>query len=285
MHTTQPRDGTSPHPLEQTGPPCNLQRWQWASQNPLVHDLGTVVVLPFFLHCRRLYATGHLELVQWEWARQNYGHGLWPNRLWPNQLWPNQLRRCVWCGVVCVYVVCVCVLWRAVSRFHGVGFHVWVLVSRIGHVRCPGTALPRDRHSPAATGPPGLHTTTRELQTCTFERTGASNSTKIPREDLQRGRKRTNFAGREGKKRVILGPPPLQAPTLRTPPFEPHFFWVWVPTLGAPYPLATPLELPPPSLPRPPHTWSTTGPPTTTQHTQEKPEQLISKKTQTLNSQ
>ena len=33
----------------------------------------------------------------------------------------------------------------------------------------------------AASGPPGLHTTTRELQTRTFERPGASNTTKIPR--------------------------------------------------------------------------------------------------------
>ena len=32
----------------------------------------------------------------------------------------------------------------------------------------------------AASGPPGLHTTTRELQTRTFERPGASNTTKIP---------------------------------------------------------------------------------------------------------
>ena len=36
------------------------------------------------------------------------------------------------------------------------------------------------------TGPPGFHTTARELQTCTFEGPGASNTTKIPREDPQR---------------------------------------------------------------------------------------------------
>ena len=33
---------------------------------------------------------------------------------------------------------------------------------------------------------PALHTTTRELQTRTFERPGASNTTKIPREDPQK---------------------------------------------------------------------------------------------------
>ena len=53
---------------------------------------------------------------------------------------------CVWCGVVwCGVVWCVCgvvcgeacgAAWVLVSRFHGVGFHVWVLVSRFwfGHV-------------------------------------------------------------------------------------------------------------------------------------------------------
>ena len=56
----------------------------------------------------------------------------------------------VWC-VVCVWCVCVCVCcvaWVLVSRFHGVGFHVWVLVSRFwfSHVRCPDRPS-RDRPS------------------------------------------------------------------------------------------------------------------------------------------
>ena len=38
-------------------------------------------------------------------------------------------------------------------------------------------------------GPPGLHTTTRELQTRTFERPGASNTTKIARANPQREKK------------------------------------------------------------------------------------------------
>ena len=42
---------------------------------------------------------------------------------------------------------------------------------------------------PHQTGPPGLHTTARELQTRTFERPGASNTTKIPRENPQREKK------------------------------------------------------------------------------------------------
>ena len=44
-------------------------------------------------------------------------------------------------------LLCVCVfVWRG-CWFHGVGFHVWVLVSRFwfGHVRAPWTAL---RHGP-----------------------------------------------------------------------------------------------------------------------------------------
>ena len=57
--------------------------------------------------------------------------------------------------------------------------------------------------TPAASGPPRLHTTTRELQTFTFESPGASNTTKIPREDSQRETKKNeNEAGR-GKKKEL----------------------------------------------------------------------------------
>ena len=50
------------------------------------------------------------------------------------------------CCVVCVCVVCVCcVAWVLVSQFNGVGFHVWVLVSKFGLDR-PSL----DRPSPTA---------------------------------------------------------------------------------------------------------------------------------------
>ena len=48
-------------------------------------------------------------------------------------------------------------------------------------------------------GSPYLHTTTRELQTCTFDGPGASNTTKIPREDLQRKTKRAKMGRERGK--------------------------------------------------------------------------------------
>ena len=67
--------------------------------------------------------------------------------------------------------------------------------------------------TPAASGLPGVHTTTRELQTCTFEGSGASNTTKFPREDTQRERqKKSEISGGSGekKKREILGPPTLR---------------------------------------------------------------------------
>ena len=67
-----------------------------------------------------------------------------------------------------------------------------------GTLKC-ARALGLSCETPAASGPPGLHTTTRELQTYTFDGPGASNTTKIPREDPQRGKKRTNFAAGEGK--------------------------------------------------------------------------------------
>ena len=52
--------------------------------------------------------------------------------------------------------------------------------------------------------PPGLHTTTRELQTKTFESRRFNHTTKIPREDPQREKKSEMGAG-EGKKREISG--------------------------------------------------------------------------------
>ena len=88
--------------------------------------------------------------------------------------------------------------------------------------------------------PRGSHTTTQELQTCTFESPGASNTTQNPREDPQRGEKNEFCGGTGKKKREILGPTPtLRTPILRTPTFL--------------------------------------HPPTPTQNTQKKPEQLISK--------
>ena len=160
------------------------------------------------------------------------------------------------CVVLCCVLCVVCVAWVLVSRFHGVGFHVWVLVSRFGLDRpSPGPPFPWTAQNfalffslsrrkfrsfllslgvfslnfggvfessnvhvwalclscetPAASGPPVLHTTTRELRTCTFERSGDSNTTKIPREDTQRGKKRTNFVAGEGKKSAkFWGPHP-----------------------------------------------------------------------------
>ena len=78
-------------------------------------------------------------------------------------------------------------------------------------------------------GPPALDTTARELQTRTFERSGASETPpkfheKTPRE-RQKERKRERE--REKKKREILGPPPFGAPPFVVPRFE-------VPPFGAP---------------------------------------------------
>ena len=71
---------------------------------------------------------------------------------------------------------------------------------------------------PHQTGPPGLHTTTRELQTCTFERPGASNTTKIPRKDPKREKEDRKLWREEGKKkREILGPPPFGPPPFGPP--------------------------------------------------------------------
>ena len=57
-------------------------------------------------------------------------------------------------------------------------------------------------------GPPGFHTTARELQTCTFKGPAASNTTKIPREDTQREKKSEKGTGRGEEKARNFGPPP-----------------------------------------------------------------------------
>ena len=87
---------------------------------------------------------------------------------------------------------------------------------------------------PHQTGPPGLHTTTRELQTCTFERTGASNTTKIPRKRPKEREKRIKNCGGREKKREILGPPPFGASPFGPPPFGPPPFGA--PSLRGPHP-------------------------------------------------
>ena len=71
---------------------------------------------------------------------------------------------------------------------------------------------------PHQTGPPGLHTTTRELQTRTFERPDASNTTRIPRKRPKEREKRTeNCGGESEKKEQNFGPPPFGPPTVRAP--------------------------------------------------------------------
>ena len=84
-------------------------------------------------------------------------------------------------------------------------------------------ALGLSCETPAGLGPPGLHTTTRELQTCTFDGPGASNTTKKPREDPQRETKRAKIVAGDGKKARNFGPATLAGPHLALPhPLEHH---------------------------------------------------------------
>ena len=54
---------------------------------------------------------------------------------------------------------------------------------------------------PGLVGPPGFHTTSREPKRAHLRVPAFKNTTKIQREDTQRGKKRTNFAAGEGKMR------------------------------------------------------------------------------------
>ena len=99
--------------------------------------------------------------------------------------------------------------------------HVWAL-----RLSCETPAAPPDR----AAG--GSHTTARELQTCTFEGPGASNTTKIPRKKPKEREKRIKTVAGEGKKSAKFWAATLRGPTLRGPQLRgPHFFWVRGPTM------------------------------------------------------
>ena len=80
------------------------------------------------------------------------------------------------------------------------------------------------------------HITSYRIQTCTFERQGASNTTKIPRKDPQeREEKNGNCGGRGKIKREIFGPPTLRGPTPRGPTLRaPTFSGFGPPPFGPP---------------------------------------------------
>ena len=76
-----------------------------------------------------------------------------------------------------------------------------------GHPKmCTFLALGLSCETKASSGAPGLHTTTRELQTCTFQAPA-----------LQTPPKFHEKTPREGKKSEFFGPPTLRDPTVRGP--------------------------------------------------------------------
>ena len=104
-------------------------------------------------------------------------------------------------------------------------------------------------------GPPGVRTTARELQTCTFEGPGASNTIKIPRKDPKKREERKKIVAGEGKKSAKFCPlstrrgPTRRAPTPRAPhhsdPDRPHPDHSQQDRLPSP-----PLSRPPPPRPK-----------------------------------
>ena len=66
--------------------------------------------------------------------------------------------------------------------------------------------------APAALGPPGLHTTTRKFQTCTFQAPALQTPPKFHEKTLRERRKNEISGGREKKKAQNLGPPTQRRP-------------------------------------------------------------------------
>ena len=133
---------------------------------------------------------------------------LWPTLanprqpIWPANVGPSIFVRC--CVLLCVVCCCGCgsCLWcgcwfgppapdplppdRPTFRsFFSSPVRSFCL-SLVFSWNFGGVFEGRDPQTPASSGPPGLHTTTRELQTCTFDDPAAlPNTTKKPREDTQ----------------------------------------------------------------------------------------------------
>ena len=169
-----------------------------------------------------------------DFGQSNFGQSIFGQpKFWPIHSWPKlevsgladfgqsnfgqSIFVCVvlccgwcWCVFCCVFVVsCGCLSFVVVVR------GVWLLFDHLAH-----DPSPRPLPSAAASGPPGLHTTTRELQTCTFDGPGASkHHQKTTRRHTVRDKK-SETGGPH-----ILGP--------ISHPSGLHFFWVWAPSFGA----------------------------------------------------
>ena len=78
---------------------------------------------------------------------------------------------------------------------------------------------------PGLVGPPGFHTTAREPKRAHLRVPVFKNTTKIQRENTQRGKKRTNFAAGEGEKRAKFWAVPGRAVPGRAVPGTPNMFF------------------------------------------------------------
>ena len=173
-------------------------------------------------------------------------------QFWPIQFWPILFFCVLWLVLVgkCSVVVCFC-LFVLLCCCVVVLLCCCVVVlfcAVFGRTPPPPAGHP-PKISPTRPGRRGSHTTARELQTCTFVRPGASNTTKIPRKRPKEREKRMKNCGGRGKKSAKFWAPTVRAPTLRGrgPTLRaltfsgfgphlsgPHFFWVWPPTLWGP---------------------------------------------------
>ena len=129
----------------------------------------------------------------------------WPSCFGPGHFWPKPIWAKPFLAKINVSVVSQPVRPRRVGAPKGGG-------PRSGG--CEGWgAKPRKSEGPddPASGPLGLHTTARELQTCTFQGPGTSNTTKIPRKDTQERKKERNLRRESEKKTRNFGLPPFGA--------------------------------------------------------------------------
>ena len=137
----------------------------------------------------------------------------------------------------CVVLCCVLSVWRG-YLFHGVGFHVWVLVSKFGVIDrpSPGPPFPMDRLAPGpnvrSSGSPGFTRQPENSKRTHLSAPALQTPPKFQEKDKRDGKKNKKTVAGEGKKARNFGPhgsgphpsgphpsgPTLRTPSLRTPP-------------------------------------------------------------------
>ena len=140
-------------------------------------------------------------------ARRVGARRVGPREGWGPEGWgfEQQQQRRVGAQNFALFFPCPAAKFVLFSLSGGLLVEFWWCLKRRGAQMCTfgvlGAVVCEPRR-PGLVGPPGFHTTAREPKRAHLSAPVSKNTTKIQREDTHRGKKRTNFAAGEGKKRA-----------------------------------------------------------------------------------